>query len=126
MGKGDQRSRRGKIWRGTFGKRRPKKSRHAVKETPAAPVEVVTKPVRKRAAASSKAGSVSSKAEAAPVTKTEAEVPSKAEAAAADKAEAAPPNPTEAGAPSDEAAVASSSAEAAAGADNIIADSPPA
>lgn len=25
MGKGDQRSRRGKIWRGTFGKRRPKK-----------------------------------------------------------------------------------------------------
>ncbi len=26
MGKGDQRSRRGKIWRGTFGKRRPKKS----------------------------------------------------------------------------------------------------
>ncbi len=27
MGKGDQRSRRGKIWRGTFGKRRPKKSK---------------------------------------------------------------------------------------------------
>jgi 30S ribosomal protein S31 len=26
MGKGDQRSRRGKIWRGTFGKRRPRKS----------------------------------------------------------------------------------------------------
>jgi 30S ribosomal protein S31 len=25
MGKGDQRSRRGKIWRGTFGKRRPQK-----------------------------------------------------------------------------------------------------
>ena len=25
MGKGDQRSRKGKIWRGTFGKRRPKK-----------------------------------------------------------------------------------------------------
>lgn len=25
MGKGDQRSRRGKIWRGTTGKRRPKK-----------------------------------------------------------------------------------------------------
>ena len=25
MGKGDQRSKRGKIWRGTFGKRRPKK-----------------------------------------------------------------------------------------------------
>lgn len=30
MGKGDQRSRRGKIWRGTFGKRRPKKSNRAV------------------------------------------------------------------------------------------------
>ena len=29
MGKGDQRSRRGKIWRGTFGKRRPKKSKSA-------------------------------------------------------------------------------------------------
>ena len=27
MGKGDQRSRRGKIWRGTFGKRRPKKGK---------------------------------------------------------------------------------------------------
>ena len=25
MGKGDQRTRRGKIWRGTFGKRRPKR-----------------------------------------------------------------------------------------------------
>ena len=29
MGKGDQRSRRGKIWRGTSGKRRPKKSKSA-------------------------------------------------------------------------------------------------
>lgn len=29
MGKGDQRSRRGKIWRGTFGKRRPKKKADA-------------------------------------------------------------------------------------------------
>ena len=29
MGKGDQRSRRGKIWRGTFGKRRPKKAKQA-------------------------------------------------------------------------------------------------
>lgn len=28
MGKGDQRSRRGKIHRGTFGKRRPKPKRH--------------------------------------------------------------------------------------------------
>ena len=25
MGKGDKKSRRGKIWRGTFGKRRPRK-----------------------------------------------------------------------------------------------------
>ena len=32
MGKGDQRSRRGKIWRGTFGKRRPKK-KNIVKAT---------------------------------------------------------------------------------------------
>ena len=31
MGKGDQRSRRGKIHRGTFGKRRPKKTRHTAK-----------------------------------------------------------------------------------------------
>jgi ribosomal small subunit protein bTHX len=37
MGKGDQRSRRGKIWRGTFGKRRPKKSK--VVTTAAAPSE---------------------------------------------------------------------------------------
>jgi 30S ribosomal protein S31 len=29
MGKGDKKSRRGKIWRGTFGKRRPKSSKHA-------------------------------------------------------------------------------------------------
>jgi len=36
MGKGDQRSRRGKIWRGTFGKRRPKK-----RETGVAPVVAV-------------------------------------------------------------------------------------
>jgi ribosomal small subunit protein bTHX len=28
MGKGDQRSRRGKIHRGTFGKRRPKPNKH--------------------------------------------------------------------------------------------------
>ena len=42
MGKGDQRSRRGKIWRGTFGKRRPKKSR-AVTQAPAAAPEVEKK-----------------------------------------------------------------------------------
>lgn len=36
MGKGDQRSRRGKIWRGTFGKRRPKKSKVNAKPVTAA------------------------------------------------------------------------------------------
>ena len=40
MGKGDQRSRRGKIWRGTFGKRRPKKSKTAAPVTPETAVEV--------------------------------------------------------------------------------------
>ena len=35
MGKGDQRSRRGKIHRGTFGTRRPKQNKRAIK--PAAP-----------------------------------------------------------------------------------------
>ncbi|MCF8052440.1 MAG: 30S ribosomal protein THX [Desulfobacterales bacterium] len=28
MGKGDRRSKRGKIWRGTTGKKRPKKKKH--------------------------------------------------------------------------------------------------
>ena len=37
MGKGDQRSRRGKIWRGTFGKRRPKKSNSVAQTKAAAP-----------------------------------------------------------------------------------------
>jgi 30S ribosomal protein S31 len=32
MGKGDQRSRRGKIWRGTFGKKRPKGKKKSTKE----------------------------------------------------------------------------------------------
>ena len=36
MGKGDQRSRRGKIHRGTFGRRRPKQNKRAIK--PAAAV----------------------------------------------------------------------------------------
>ena len=35
MGKGDQRSRRGKIWRGTFGKRRPKSKNVATTPAPA-------------------------------------------------------------------------------------------
>jgi len=48
MGKGDQRSRRGKIWRGTFGKRRPKKS----KSTTPVPTETaaVEKKSKKQAA----------------------------------------------------------------------------
>jgi 30S ribosomal protein S31 len=37
MGKGDQRSRRGKIHRGTFGRRRPKRNKIAAK--PVAAVE---------------------------------------------------------------------------------------
>lgn len=35
MGKGDRRSRRGKIWRGTTGKTRPKKQNRAKKVAPA-------------------------------------------------------------------------------------------
>lgn len=35
MGKGDRKSRRGKIWRGTHGKRRPKESGNAKKPAPA-------------------------------------------------------------------------------------------
>ena len=34
MGKGDQRSRRGKIHRGTFGRRRPKQNKRATKPAP--------------------------------------------------------------------------------------------
>jgi 30S ribosomal protein S31 len=33
MGKGDRRSKRGKIWRGTHGKTRPKKKRGSRKKT---------------------------------------------------------------------------------------------
>jgi 30S ribosomal protein S31 len=50
MGKGDQRSRRGKIWRGTFGKRRPKKSKTAVTGT-ATLAEPEKKSTRKQAEA---------------------------------------------------------------------------
>jgi 30S ribosomal protein S31 len=39
MGKGDQRSRRGKIHRGTFGRRRPKQNKRAIKPAVAAPAE---------------------------------------------------------------------------------------
>ena len=51
MGKGDQRSRRGKIHRGTFGKRRPKPTTHksaaaadAVASTEAAPTAKTKEP----------------------------------------------------------------------------------
>jgi 30S ribosomal protein S31 len=49
MGKGDQRSRRGKIWRGTFGKRRPKKGTKAPAPAAAAPVEEKKGRVKKEA-----------------------------------------------------------------------------
>ncbi len=42
MGKGDQRSRRGKIHRGTFGRRRPRRNKSAVKQV-VAPVESSSK-----------------------------------------------------------------------------------
>ncbi len=32
MGKGDQRSKRGKLYRGTFGKKRPRKKKKAVQK----------------------------------------------------------------------------------------------
>ncbi len=43
MGKGDQRSRRGKIHRGTFGARRPKQNKKAVKPVVVATVESAPK-----------------------------------------------------------------------------------
>jgi 30S ribosomal protein S31 len=50
MGKGDQRSRRGKIHRGTFGRRRPKTNKSAPK--PVAPAEnAPKKTTRKETAA---------------------------------------------------------------------------
>jgi 30S ribosomal protein S31 len=49
MGKGDQRSRRGKIWRGTFGKRRPKKSKTAAPASVAVPAEEKKGRARKEA-----------------------------------------------------------------------------
>jgi 30S ribosomal protein S31 len=45
MGKGDQRSRRGKIHRGTFGKRRPKPKKHRPGGTP--PVSAEAAPATK-------------------------------------------------------------------------------
>jgi ribosomal small subunit protein bTHX len=46
MGKGDRRSKRGKIWRGTYGKTRPRKSgsgETAEKPTPTAAKKKITK-----------------------------------------------------------------------------------
>jgi 30S ribosomal protein S31 len=48
MGKGDKKSRKGKIWRGTFGKRRPKKS-NAAKPAPTDSVVEEKKSTRKAA-----------------------------------------------------------------------------
>lgn len=52
MGKGDQRSRRGKIFRGTFGKTRPRKQHKGYVAPPAAPAapvaEAAPKTPRKR------------------------------------------------------------------------------
>jgi 30S ribosomal protein S31 len=50
MGKGDQRSRRGKIWRGTFGKRRPKKSNRVVQTSAEPPAEEKKGRAKKEAA----------------------------------------------------------------------------
>ncbi len=50
MGKGDQRSRKGKIWRGTFGKRRPKK-RNIVAPAAVEPAGEEKKSTKKQTAA---------------------------------------------------------------------------
>ena len=47
MGKGDQRSRRGKIWRGTFGRRRPKSSKGVAPATAAPAAVEEKKPAKK-------------------------------------------------------------------------------
>ncbi len=47
MGKGDQRSRRGKIHRGTFGRRRPKQNKRAIKPAAAAAETPAKKTTRK-------------------------------------------------------------------------------
>lgn len=50
MGKGDQRSRRGKIWRGTFGKKRPKKKKETANPAAAAVSEAATGKAAKKQA----------------------------------------------------------------------------
>ena len=51
MGKGDQRSRRGKIHRGTFGRRRPRTNKSVVKPVVAAAERPPKKATRKETAA---------------------------------------------------------------------------
>ena len=51
MGKGDQRSRRGKIHRGTFGRRRPKRKNSPVKPAVAPEDSPAKKTTRKETAA---------------------------------------------------------------------------
>jgi 30S ribosomal protein S31 len=50
MGKGDQRSRRGKIHRGTFGRRRPKPKLHKAAIAPEASAETATTSQRSKEA----------------------------------------------------------------------------
>lgn len=51
MGKGDRRSKRGKIWLGTNGKSRPKKCNACKAETSVAAAKPAAKPAAKKAAA---------------------------------------------------------------------------
>ncbi len=56
MGKGDIRSRRGKLFRGTFGKTRPDKKKK--NQVPAAPVETpATEPTKRRTSKARKTAS---------------------------------------------------------------------
>lgn len=79
MGRGDKRSRRGKIWRGTYGNTRPRKKANGHAK-PAAPV-------RKKTTAAAKPVAAKAARKAEPAKKTEptkkAEPPKKAEPAAA-------------------------------------------
>ncbi len=54
MGKGDRRSRRGKIWRGSFGNTRPKKRKKAEAETPTKRAAPKARTTRKPAAKTAK------------------------------------------------------------------------
>jgi 30S ribosomal protein S31 len=54
MGKGDRKSRRGKIWRGSFGNTRPKKRKKAEPETPTKRAAPKARTTRKPAAKTAK------------------------------------------------------------------------